>query len=225
METFLFKYILNFTRLFQPTSPRPVAAPASCQLSHLHPCLQRGPPPSPNGTWRTPQLRANRSIPRHIRGMSPAASQWAFSCLLLLPRLPSPHTGHPLLLDSTYTPTTSTISTRTPTRFLSQYRCCSIHRAHPPSLLRGQLLFRCTSWSREPSPVLARLSHTQMGHSVRTRCFLKCLQSTKEIVVAPSPSASSPWNCKLCYTSLQIKRWCKTKLYLNPLFTFVWIPY
>lgn len=132
----------NVHVFFQPTSPTRVAAPASFQRSHLHRCLQRGPPRSPNETQRTPQLPANTSVPRHTQGMSPVTTQQAFS---FLPRPPSRHTSPPHLRDSTFTPTTSTISTRTLTRFLSRYRCCSIHRAPPPSLLRGQLLSRCTS--------------------------------------------------------------------------------
>lgn len=217
---FYFYTFFNSIFIFQLTSPRPVGAPALCQLSHLHQCLQRGPPLSPNATQRTNQLWANTSIPRRTWGRTPATSQWAFSCPLRLPRLPCRHTNRPPLHDSTFTPTTSTISTHTPTRFLSQYRCCSILRAHPPSLLSDRLLSRCISWFSGPSPVQARLSHTQMGHSVPIRCSLKCPLSTKEIADAPSPSASSPWNCELCSTSLPIKnRLYKTTLYLNSLFT------
>lgn len=141
----LFSCILTFPRLFQPTSPRRVVAPAWCRPSRPRRCPRRGPPPSPSGARRSPRPPANTSTPRRTRGTSPATSRWAISCLPRPPRPRSPRTSRPPLLGSTSTPTTSTISTRTRTRSLSPYRCCSIRRAPPPSPLRGRLPSRCTS--------------------------------------------------------------------------------
>ena len=205
---------INCVCHLQVISTKPPVVPVLCQPSPRHPCLLRGRRPSPNATQRTPLVQAISSAPPRFLWRTTAASPWASSYLSLLLPLPCQHTYHPPLPASIYTPITSTISTPTPTHCPNPYQCCLTHQVRPMSLLSGLLLSRCISWSREPCPVPARLSHTQTGYSGRTRCFSKPLQSTKVIVGAHFLSASNPSNCEfldrsfwkiLCKKSLSIK--------------------